>query len=102
MRSLILPVLCILAMAGCTAAQTERAAATEQLFCRIATAYGPVVAGVADAADRKPVIVTDKTVAAVAAICKEAGGIQTPAPVNPASVPIVVVNVPTVDVQPKR
>jgi hypothetical protein len=75
-------------LAGCSAAQTQKAVADGQLFCAKATATGPLVVALADASGA-PVIVTGLASSVVAADCAIIAGIPVTPPANPAAVPVV-------------
>jgi hypothetical protein len=91
-RILVAAGLCLLASA-CTQAQLNAAAETPagQLFCAIATATGPVVAGLIDATASAlspvAIIATGATSAYVTAACAAAGGVAVSPPPNLADVP---------------
>lgn len=76
--------------------QTALSSPLGQLFCGIATASGPIVAGmiegnVSGSAAPIAIIATDKTQAYVAATCAAAGGVPVSPPANPAAAPQVAV-----------
>ena len=82
-------------LAGCTAQQATSVAQAEQnlvvdgqLFCAKATAYGPLVVALADAAGA-PVVVTGAASSVVAAECAAIGAIPVTPPANPATAPVV-------------
>lgn len=80
-----------IALAGCTAVQTDRINATVkagQLYCAMTTATGPLVVALANTSG-VPVKVTDRSAAEVAAACALIGAIPVVPPPNPAAAPIV-------------
>lgn len=80
-------------LAGCTPAQIQQAQAIQndgRLFCARATAAGPIVASLANAAG-VPVRVTDESSAAVAKAC----ALWDAVPVMPPATVVPVVAVPT-------
>lgn len=84
------------ALVACTPASTQKlntAVAAGQSFCAVATAVGPAVVALVNAADDKAVTVTGKTAAAVAAGCALVNGIPVMPPADPAQVPAVAVKV---------
>jgi len=87
----ILAPLALVALAACTAQQAStvnRIVAEGQLYCAIATANGPLVIALANAAG-VPVTVTGKAAGAVAAACAVIGGIPVVPPPSPAAAPVV-------------
>ena len=73
------------------AATINNVVASGQLFCGVASAAGPLVVAIVNAADSKAVTVTDKTSAVVAATCKVIGGLPVIPPSNPAAAPVVAI-----------
>ncbi len=97
----ILPLAALLALAGCSASQTatvNSVVADGQLFCSVASASGPIVTAIIDAATKAPVTVTNQAASVVANVCKIVGGIPVIPPVNPAQAPTVAVAVPAAGV----
>lgn len=87
-----------LAVAGCSASQlatVERVVANGQLYCAKATASGPLVIALANAAG-VPVTVTGRTAAYVQAACGVIGAIPVAPPASPALAPVVAASVPPV------
>ena len=84
---LLLP---ILVLAGCSPAQQARLVADGQLFCVKATADGPLVVALANAAGA-PIIVTGMASSTVAADCALIAAIPVTPPVNQAAAPVVAV-----------
>lgn len=89
MRVVIVIVLAALMLAGCSAAQQQAG----QLFCAKATATGPLVVALADAAGA-PVIVTGLASDIVAADCAAIQGIPVTPPPTSAPVPVVATTLP--------
>jgi predicted ATPase len=75
-------------LAAC--AQTATAVADGQLYCARATAAGPLVVALADAAGL-PFVVTGRAAADVAAACALVGAIPVVPPANPNAAPVVAV-----------
>ena len=73
----------------------EEGVAAGQLFCSVATADGPIVTAIVDAADAKAVTVTGKAAAFVASVCAVINGIPVSPPAAPNAAPITAVVVPT-------
>jgi hypothetical protein len=89
----------ILVVAGCTAAQENKAIVAGQTFCAKATATGPLVVALANAAGA-PVLVTGLSSAVVAANCAVIGAIPVATPANPAAVPVVAAPITTSSAAP--
>lgn len=81
-----LPVL--IGLASCSPAQQATAVKDGQLFCASATATGPLVVALANAAGA-PVIVTGLAAQTVASDCAAIGAIPVAPPPVPASTPVV-------------
>jgi hypothetical protein len=79
-----------LLVVACTPAQQQRAVVDGQLFCAVATANGPLIVALADAAGA-PIVVTGMTSQAVAAACAIIAAIPVIPPADPAAAPVVAV-----------
>ena len=91
MRNLV--ILAALGLAACSTQQlaaTNTAIADGQLYCAKATALGPLVVALADAAGA-PITVTGKASQVVADACAVIGAIPVVPPANPATAPVVAV-----------
>ena len=87
----------LVALAACSAQQTaavNSVVVQGQSYCAIATAAGPVVAALINAADSKAVTVTGKAADLVAKTCAIVNGIPVVPPANPAAAPVIAVAVP--------
>lgn len=80
----------LLLLSNCTPAQQQRAVVEGQLFCAQATATGPLVVALADAAGA-PVVVTGMASSVVAADCALINAIPVMPPPVPAAAPVVAV-----------
>jgi hypothetical protein len=76
-----------LALAACSPSQ-QKTVAAGQLFCAQATATGPLVVALADAAGA-PITVTNKASDVVAKACAVIGAIPVTPPPNPVQAPVV-------------
>lgn len=86
-----LSALALVAVAGCTAQQLTSASTavkTGQLFCAKATANGPLVVALANAAG-VGVVVTNQASKDVATACALIAAIPVTPPANPAAAPLV-------------
>lgn len=77
-----------LILVGCNAQLTNRAVVDGQLFCAKATAAGPLVVALADAAG-VPFTVTNKSAQVVANACAVINAIPVAPPPAPAAAPVV-------------
>lgn len=80
-----------LALSACsdaTTARVDRVIVQGQAFCARATATGPLVVALADAAG-VPISVTGRTASSVAAACAAVGAIPVSPPPNPSQAPVV-------------
>lgn len=80
----------LVGLTACAAALQARVVAEGQLFCAKASATGPLVVALANAAGA-PVIVTGMTAQSVTANCAIISAIPVSPPVNPADAPVVAV-----------
>lgn len=90
MKIIALGLALVLPLAGCGSVSKDVVAG--QSFCAKATASGPIVVALADAAG-VPVTVTNKTAAAVAMACAAIGAIPVSPPTNPSAAPVVAADV---------
>lgn len=91
-------VLSVAGLVACTTSQQateQRVVAQGQLFCAKATADGPLVVALADAAG-VPITVTGQASTVVAAACAAINAIPVTPPANPAAAPVVAAPIPAV------
>ena len=81
-------------LSSSTTTALNTAVADGQLFCSVASQYGPMVVAVVNAANAKAVTVTGQTSQYVATACALIKGIPVVPPGNPATVPAVAVVMP--------
>ena len=100
MRHVAAAGLLAVALAGCVAPSPTNAlntvVADGQLFCGVASAAGPLVVGIVDAANNKAVTVTGQASKWVSNVCALVNGIPVTPPAVPAATPVVAVTVPPV------